>query len=230
VTERRKIDVVFEGNDVPRFTDEALAELLTFDKEGSYDDVEVEESAEAIRRFYQSRGYFEASVTFQRERFQFFERIVFTIQARGRAILGAAGFVTSAQIRHDIERIVARYRRAGFTDAAVHARVSRSQKDRDNAAVLAALVASVASSDGLYITFHIDEGPRTRIEAVRFELAGDSSASKPEELARVVGIRAGAPYDTDEIAAARSKLERHYFQLARPHARIVAETRPGSGP
>ena len=76
VRERRKIDVVFEGT---RYSDERLKGYLTLDEEGSYDDLEVEASAESLRRFYQGQGFFEASVTWERVRFGVFERIVYTI-------------------------------------------------------------------------------------------------------------------------------------------------------
>ncbi len=79
ISERRKIDVVFQGNDPERAPASRLEELLTFDAEGAYDDVEVDASAQAIQTFYQRRGYFEANVTWARERFSFFDRILFYI-------------------------------------------------------------------------------------------------------------------------------------------------------
>ncbi len=80
VNERRKIDVVFIGNDKKKNPDDQLQQQLTFADEGSYDDLEIRASAEAIRRYYQSRGRFEASVAWERDRFEgVFERIVFTI-------------------------------------------------------------------------------------------------------------------------------------------------------
>src|SRR5690606_30235585 len=89
VRERRKIDVVFEGTS---YTEETLRPLLTLDEEGSYDDVEVEASAEALRRYYQSKGYFEASVTWQRVRFGVFERIVYSIQQGDRLEVAEVAF------------------------------------------------------------------------------------------------------------------------------------------
>ena len=53
VSERRKIDVVFEGNDKRGFPDDRLEKVLTFSEEGSYDDLEIENSADAIRALYQ---------------------------------------------------------------------------------------------------------------------------------------------------------------------------------
>ena len=111
VRERRKIDVVFEGS---RYSDERLKNQLTLDEEGSYDDLEVEASAEALRRFYQSQGFFEASVTWERVRFGVFERIVYTIsegpklEVRGIEFVGNQAFSTD---RLSKEIVTKRYRK-----------------------------------------------------------------------------------------------------------------------
>jgi outer membrane protein insertion porin family len=76
VRERRKIDVVFEGS---HYSDERLRGNLTLNAEGSYDDVEVEASAESLRRFYQTQGYFEASVTWKRDPRGVYDLITFSI-------------------------------------------------------------------------------------------------------------------------------------------------------
>ncbi len=90
VRERRKIDVVFEGS---RYRDDRLRNLLTLDEEGSYDDVELEASAEEIRRYYQAQGYFEASVTWERVRFGLFERVVYSIFEGPKLQVAAIEFV-----------------------------------------------------------------------------------------------------------------------------------------
>ena len=90
VRERRKIDVVFEGSHWP---DESLRKDLTLDEEGSYDDVELDASAEAIRHHYQSEGYFEASVTWERVRFGVFERVIYTIQEGPKLKVNGIEFV-----------------------------------------------------------------------------------------------------------------------------------------
>jgi outer membrane protein assembly factor BamA len=73
---RRKLDVVFEGNDKTTFPDDELARQLTFAAAGTADDVEVAASARAIERFYQSRGLFDVAVTSERVRLGAFDRVV----------------------------------------------------------------------------------------------------------------------------------------------------------
>ena len=64
VSIKRKVEPHFVGNRA--VTNKDLREQLTIFTSGAYDDVELTESAKAIQREYQKRGYFEARVTFRR--------------------------------------------------------------------------------------------------------------------------------------------------------------------
>ncbi|MGE0550467.1 MAG: POTRA domain-containing protein [Kofleriaceae bacterium] len=77
---RRQLDVVFEGHNANAITYQQLRRQLTFDEAASSDDVEAHESAKAITKYLQSRGYFDARVTWSRERFERFDRLVFRIE------------------------------------------------------------------------------------------------------------------------------------------------------
>jgi outer membrane protein assembly factor BamA len=79
IDERRQIDVYFEGNDKGKFPEETLRKQLTFNDAATADDFEVANSAAALVAYYQSKGYFDAQVTHNRERFPGFDRIVFRI-------------------------------------------------------------------------------------------------------------------------------------------------------
>src|SRR5437879_4694587 len=57
-----------------------LGKVLTFNAEGSTDEVEVANSAAAIRRYYQTEGFYQTTVTWERVRLlPTFERILFYI-------------------------------------------------------------------------------------------------------------------------------------------------------
>lgn len=77
---RRKLDIVFEGNDKASFPDDELAKQLTFASSGTADDVEVAASARALERYYQSRGYFDVAITSERVRLGAFDRVVYRIE------------------------------------------------------------------------------------------------------------------------------------------------------
>ena len=80
VDERRKLDVVFEGNDKDAVPDEELTKILTFATATSVDDFEIAASAHAIERYYQGRGAFDVLVSFDRVRFRAFDRVVYRIE------------------------------------------------------------------------------------------------------------------------------------------------------
>lgn len=64
VSLKRKVEVKFIGNRAVSAKD--LRDALTIFNAGAFDDVELAESARALQREYQKRGYFEARVTFRR--------------------------------------------------------------------------------------------------------------------------------------------------------------------
>jgi len=64
VSMKRKVEVKFIGNRAVAARD--LRDQLTIFTAGAFDDVELGESARAVQKEYQKRGYFEARVTFRR--------------------------------------------------------------------------------------------------------------------------------------------------------------------
>jgi outer membrane protein insertion porin family len=65
INERKLVDVEFEGNSEE--SDGTLREKLTMIERGSYDDYELDASADALQRYYQQEGYFFARVDWRRE-------------------------------------------------------------------------------------------------------------------------------------------------------------------
>jgi outer membrane protein insertion porin family len=66
IVERRKVEAAFVGNRA--ISDRDLREQLTIFSSGAYDDIELNESARAVQRAYQQRGFFEAKVTWTKRR------------------------------------------------------------------------------------------------------------------------------------------------------------------
>jgi hypothetical protein len=116
IDQRRNIDVTFEGHDPDAVTDVQLREQLTFNEAGSADDVEIAESASALTTYLQSRGYFDARVTWTRERIDteprpntrdvgvHLDRIVFYISMGGRRRVASVEFVGNTVIATDTLR------------------------------------------------------------------------------------------------------------------------------
>ena len=87
VDPRRRLDLAFEGNDPDSAPEDQIREHLTFNEALSTDDVEATNSATSIAAWLQGRGWFDAHVTWTRERFQngrdplaSFDRITFQIE------------------------------------------------------------------------------------------------------------------------------------------------------
>jgi outer membrane protein assembly complex protein YaeT len=66
VVEKRRVEVRFVGNRA--LSDKELRAQLTLYTSGAYDDVELKDSANAVHRYYQQHGFFEARVSFSRRR------------------------------------------------------------------------------------------------------------------------------------------------------------------
>lgn len=244
INERRRLEVEFEGNRPPSLTEERLRSLLTFNDEGSYDDIELAASANAIRRDLQSRGFFETNVTFHRERLNTVDYITFSMypgarmkvdsvsfegnralssEALARVVDSKVGnYLSTGQLETDVERLLEYYRQRGFREAVVRSRVSRAREDRDNAAVLAALVASGAASSGLRVAFQVEEGPRTLIQGIDFHFTCEHRFSA-QQLARVVSLEPGDPYTVEGVERGQKELARFYFEKAYPQARITTD-------
>ena len=107
IDQRRHTDVQFVGLDNEGL-EQQLAAQLTFADAGSADDVEAANSARAIQAYMQARGYFDARVTWTRERFEIFDKITFRVDIGGHRDTRAVQFVGNHALRTEtLEGIVA---------------------------------------------------------------------------------------------------------------------------
>jgi outer membrane protein assembly factor BamA len=68
IDQRRRVQVEFEGHDPDVLAETQLRKQLTYNDAGSADDVESAESARQLTTYLQTRGFFDAHVTWSRER------------------------------------------------------------------------------------------------------------------------------------------------------------------
>jgi len=108
VDPRRRIDVQFEGQDPDAVSDDELRDQLTFNQAASSDDVEAANSARAIVAHLQSRGWFDAHVTWTRARHQdthdpqgSLDSIVFQIEQGRQLPVRAIQFAGNHAFRND---------------------------------------------------------------------------------------------------------------------------------
>ena len=102
IDQRRHTDVQFVGIDNESIKVEDLTKQLTFADAGSADDVEATNSARAIQGYLQTRGYFDARVTWTRERFEIFDKVTFRVEAGGHRDTKAVQFVGNHALRTEV--------------------------------------------------------------------------------------------------------------------------------
>jgi outer membrane protein assembly complex protein YaeT len=108
IDQRRHTDVQFIGIDNEGIKEEQLGSQLTFADAGSADDVEAVNSARAIQAYLQTRGYFDARVTWTRERFEIFDKITFRVDVGVHRDTTAVQFVGNQALKtEELEGIVA---------------------------------------------------------------------------------------------------------------------------
>ena len=88
---------------------------LTFNQAASSDDVEANESARAITAYLQGRGYFDARVTWIRERFDRFDRVIYRIEQGPPRQVRAIEFVGNYAFDADTLRGAVATREAKFS-------------------------------------------------------------------------------------------------------------------
>ncbi|WP_428267096.1 POTRA domain-containing protein [Haliangium sp.] len=251
VNERRRVDVRFDGHSPERYPTDLLRSLLTFEDEGSYDDVEVAASADALRRYFQSRGHFEAQVTWSREDRHSYERIVFTIHPGPELRLAQVRFagnraVTDRELRdavraqpgvpftaedlaRDQTRIAELYRQRGYRSAEVQVATYRARANLTSAALQGALVAGNAAVLGeareLYVRFDIREGPQTQVRSVDFQFIGAHRYGS-KELVPLLAYAPGDPFVRERAEEGRVRIGRFYFENAYPRAQVQRCVRP----
>jgi outer membrane protein insertion porin family len=250
VRERRQIDVTFEGN-TKNGSDAELTKHLTLAEVASYDDVEVEASADAIREYYQSRGHFEAQVTWDREPFPDvnFERILFYIDEGPRLKVRRVAFTGNKAIATSVLRNALRtrvYKRIIIGDSGGFA--TSKQLRQDTARVIARyrLAGYRDAKVRLEVSRQKDlEGPALaaavagRLRAgglyVRFiieegpqtliekvDIVFDGPHSWTEQSLRPrIKLKAGESFLEDVAKEDGEKIRRHYFAKGFPRATVT---------
>lgn len=113
---RRLVEVEFLGIDRDVFSEETLHKRLTFNAAGSADDMEADDSARSLTDYLQTRGYFDARVTWTRERIDFeprpntnevplhFDRVRFMIDTGEARRVASVEFVGNTAISSEALR------------------------------------------------------------------------------------------------------------------------------
>ena len=108
IQQRKKVFIRFAGND--EIKSSKLKEALTIYDEGTYDDYELAESAKAIRRLYQSKGFLQARVHFTRQVGERTDQVTFHLAEGPRFRIKEVLFAGNRSVSRDVLGKVVRTR------------------------------------------------------------------------------------------------------------------------
>jgi outer membrane protein insertion porin family len=244
VHEGRRLEVAFTGNRKVSTSD--LRDALTFNESGSYDEYEMEDSARHLRDLYQSKGYFEAKVTFKRRRVGDHAILVTFVITEGpqlkvRGIDFVGNFTYPAnRLRGIIQTRL--YPWLGFIGLGQGGFVTDTQLKQDqerlatfyqahgfmNVQVKGTVVRSPASPGALFVRFVIDEGPRITVESVEIRFTGEHERSAAE-VARGLTLRPGVPLTPTGMKLDAALILRRYASQGHPYVELKKDLQHISG-
>ena len=214
--------------------------LLPMYAEGAADEDLVQEGRRNLRDYFQGQGYFSADVEVTSSTASGGERVISYQVSRGdRFRLAGVGFdgnkyfesqllsrrlqlqpasfafngkFSQPLMRADADSIRNLYLSNGFRDAQATTTVDDSYKGKKN---------------DLFVTFHIVEGPQTRISDLTIE---GNKAISTATLLGSIGSTPGQPYSEAIVASDRNNILSLYYNEGFPEASFRQEATPGDTP
>jgi len=214
--------------------------LLPLYAEGAADEDLLQEGRRNLRDYFQSQGYFNADVEVASSSGAGGARLINYQVARGdrfrlagvgfdgdkyfdsallsrRLQVQTASFASNGRfsqqlMRADTDSIRNVYLSNGFRDAQVTSVVDDDYRDKKN---------------NLFVTFHVVEGPQTRIADLMID---GNQAITTSVLLGVIGSTPGQPYSEAIVASDRNNILSLYYNEGFPEASFRKEVIPGDSP
>ncbi len=234
---------LFEGNSQVSFDD--LKEVVDLKIATPLDIDKINSNVAKIKAHYDKEGYFLAEVTSEiRDREDGDKDIVFKIheydkvKVRKITILGnkalteqdikehiftreasligmlmGAGEYKDEEFKHDLQRIAAWYSENGYPDA--HVVDSQIQLSEDRRS--------------MYITFKVEEGEYTSIDAVDID-GEDIEESEMEELKKLVSLQHGQGFKLSQLFDDVKSIQEYYGNRGYAYAQVEPRRRLGTTP
>ncbi len=243
VVEGPRYRVSFEGNEA--FWDVTLRQDLTIFSDGNRDDLGLRKSLRNIRKRYLAAGYKAVRVEMDSEmkmenelpvrhiRWVIDEGpkyIVGAVTIEGNRSLGentlqnalktrppgiiADGAFVAEVLSEDRTALEAAYRQEGFTRIRVTDEAAPAETD-------------LPEKRRVDIIFSIDEGPRTRVEAVRIDGLSDAASVEASDL---LAMKPEGPYSADTINDDEKILSRFVSERGYPHVTVTGKAVIRSNP
>lgn len=226
------VDVSLEG---AHLSERDLKKLIPIYEESSVDEDLLEEGRRNLEDYFERQGYFNSQVRYSIRQQPAVERIVYEVHRgpkrrlvgvefvgnryfssdllRSRLLITPASLLSPGRfsprlLEQDTDSIRSLYESNGFAQAQVRAEVIENYQGH---------------ARDLFVRFHIDEGPQTRV--ARLQIVGNRSIAE-SELKGVLAELPGQPYSPTMVAADRDNLLRLYYDRGFPRASFRYEAVP----
>lgn len=206
-------------------------------EEGALDEDLLNEGRRNLLSYMESRGYFDAKVTLQKESDpqQNLTQVIYTIdpgerhkvvkveiagnkyfrdealrpdmQVQAATLLLSHGRYSDALLRSDVRDIENKYKANGFADVKIDSRVEDDYRGAHNQTA---------------VFIQVTEGPQTRIGS--FQITGN--LTQPTESLPPLYTQPGQPFSDANVAQDRDLLLNYYFDNGYPNATFEATAKP----
>ncbi|MFN8687003.1 MAG: POTRA domain-containing protein [Acidobacteriota bacterium] len=221
-----------------RIPNKTLRRLVPVFEEQSVDKDLLMEGERKITSFLHSKGFFDAKVSHQ---LQQGSQVDFQIDKGPRVKVGALYWQGNRYFDTNtlLERVAVkpatliRYRQGRYSDELLEGdRAALLELYRANGFLSASITTNVnrqhkGRNDLVSITFNIDEGPQTRIAAVRIEGIGEQDQ---DYVSSLIETAPGQPYSLLTINADRDRLLDLFYRNGYSEASLEIKAAPGDQP
>jgi outer membrane protein insertion porin family len=233
ITEGPAFEVRLEGAHLWKRT---LRRLVPIFQEGAADQDLVNEGLRNLKSYFQSKSYFDASVTTKTEKEdnrvivtyrvdlgvkQRVDHVLFTnnehfsdselqskISIEKAAFLISRGKYSDQMLKQSASSLVAVYRNEGFSSVKVATNVTKANR-------------------GIDVELVITEGSQDKVQSL--QIVDSRGAVSPATFRKRLRLGAGKPYSTYYVDQDRSQILARYFNTGHPNATFQAEATPISG-
>ncbi len=206
-----------------------LKKLIPVYQEGAVDPDLLKEGQRNLRDYFERKGYFNSQVKYQiqRDEKQPLETITYVVERGTKSRLVGVAFSGNHYFSSELLASRLKIQPAGFlSPGRFSPRLLQDDADSIRGIYLASGFRQVSvkynvidnyqgKKNQLFVRFHIDEGPQTRVSSLMIE---GNHAIPSETLLGVIGSTAGQPYSQANITNDRDNILALYYNRGFPQA------------
>lgn len=230
INEGPRVKVFFKGKRHYRL--KTLKETITLYKEGNFDIIELQMSAEAIEQQLRQDGYPHAKVGYKKERRGAdLHHVTFTIEPGKPILVKAIDFTGNESISdgklkkhffnqgHTLANKGVLHKELLDEDRKIALEVYRSE-GFVNAALSGPAIEVAPSQTRYLIEYEVEEGPRVWVKAITFQ---DLDGLAKEAIVKKLENKAGKPFNQTILPEEKERVARFFKNSGYPYVKVVQD-------